>query len=47
MEKLGLNLDLDVSIKLDIIRKIIRSVSLSLLTPKAILGLMIALEINR
>ena len=43
-KKLGLNLDLDVSIKLDIIRKIIRSVSLSLLTPKAILGLMIALK---
>lgn len=43
-KKLGLGLDLKLSIKLDIIKKIIESVTFAILSPKAILGLMIVLK---
>jgi len=43
-KKLGLNLDLDVSIKTDIIKQIVRSITFSLLGPKSVLGIMIALK---
>lgn len=43
-KKIGLNLDLNVKIKTDILNQIIQSVSFAILSPKAILGLMIALK---
>jgi len=43
-KKLGLGLDLKLSIKLNIIKKIIQAVTFAILTPKTILGLMIVLK---
>jgi hypothetical protein len=43
-KKLGLNLDLNVKIKTDILNQIIQSVSFAVLSPKSVLGLMIGLK---
>ena len=43
-KRLGLGLDLKLSIKLNIIKKIIQSVTFAILTPKTVLGLMIVLK---
>jgi len=43
-KKIGLNVDLNVKIKTDIINQIIQAVSFAILSPKALLGLMIALK---
>lgn len=43
-KKLGLNLDLNVKIKTDILNQVIQSVSFAVLSPKSVLGLMIGLK---